>query len=319
MPPDVRVLVDDGVVVCPACRGRLDRAEEAASCVICSRSYPLVDGTVPVLLTETSLFTAEDVIGRRHTHYRRKAGENRWKQRLRRSLPSLASDAGAATVEEILRRECAAGGLGVVVGGGERVGAMEARVPQVQWLVGDVDLSYGAHLVADAGALPIADGAADVVVAEMVLEHVPDPFLAAGELQRVVRDGGLVVVTVPFCFPWHGIPWDFHRFTPTGLRLLLDRTEVVHLGPGQGPAGAVAYLADALLVNASGRRFIRMALAFVSRFVFGWLKWLDRGRSGAGPLVSAGSLTYVGRKVVAPIPRRRLVAEVEALWPGGRR
>ena len=47
---------------------------------------------------------------------------------------------------------------------------------------------------ADAGALPLADGCADVVVAGEILEHVPDLPRAVAEACRVLRRGGLLVL-----------------------------------------------------------------------------------------------------------------------------
>jgi SAM-dependent methyltransferase len=49
-------------------------------------------------------------------------------------------------------------------------------------------------LAADASALPLRDGAADLTLAMHMLYHVPDPMRAAGELRRVTRPGGRVVV-----------------------------------------------------------------------------------------------------------------------------
>ena len=46
----------------------------------------------------------------------------------------------------------------------------------------------------DVTALPLADGAADVVVAGEILEHVPDLRAAVAELCRVLRPGGLLVL-----------------------------------------------------------------------------------------------------------------------------
>jgi SAM-dependent methyltransferase len=65
----------------------------------------------------------------------------------------------------------------------------------------------------------------DVVICEQVIEHVPDPSAAAANLRRLCRPGGHVVVSTPFLVRVHEI-WgmqDYWRFTPRGLRTLLER------------------------------------------------------------------------------------------------
>ena len=49
-------------------------------------------------------------------------------------------------------------------------------------------------LAADAAALPLRDGAADLTLAMHMLYHVPDPSQAVRELRRVTRPGGRVVI-----------------------------------------------------------------------------------------------------------------------------
>lgn len=76
----------------------------------------------------------------------------------------------------------------------------------------------------------------DVVICEQVLEHVVDPFLAAKHLFDLCRPGGHVVVSTPFLIKHHELPlhgmFDYWRFTPRGLRALLERAglEVDHVG-----------------------------------------------------------------------------------------
>jgi len=54
---------------------------------------------------------------------------------------------------------------------------------------------HGTALVgADAAALPLRDGCADLTLAMHMLYHVPDPAAAIRELRRVTRPGGRVVV-----------------------------------------------------------------------------------------------------------------------------
>lgn len=66
----------------------------------------------------------------------------------------------------------------------------------------------------------------DVVICEQVLEHVDDPFGAAANLRALCEPGGHVVVSTPFLIKVHELPEygmrDYWRFTPRGLRTLLE-------------------------------------------------------------------------------------------------
>jgi SAM-dependent methyltransferase len=67
----------------------------------------------------------------------------------------------------------------------------------------------------------------DVVVCEQVIEHVVDPFKAAINLRGLCSPGGHVLVSTPFLIRVHELPayamGDYWRFTPRGLRTLLER------------------------------------------------------------------------------------------------
>ena len=83
------------------------------------------------------------------------------------------------------------------------------------------DASYPACNILD---LPFDDDKFDAVIADQILEHVAgDPNIAVRESFRVVKPDGLVVFCCPFLYPIHGCPNDFWRFTPNGLRLLVER------------------------------------------------------------------------------------------------
>ena len=53
------------------------------------------------------------------------------------------------------------------------------------------------HHLADATALPFADGSFRSVALLYVLYHLPDPALALAEARRVLQPGGLVAVAAP--------------------------------------------------------------------------------------------------------------------------
>jgi len=61
----------------------------------------------------------------------------------------------------------------------------------------------------------------DSLVCHQVLEHVTDPMAAARELARVLKPGGLAVISVPHLSRRHELPHDYYRFTPEGLVFVL--------------------------------------------------------------------------------------------------
>lgn len=55
-----------------------------------------------------------------------------------------------------------------------------------------------------------------------VLEHVDYPWLALSYLCRILQPGGLIIITAPWCFPKHNCPNDYYRYSPDGLKALLE-------------------------------------------------------------------------------------------------
>ncbi len=79
---------------------------------------------------------------------------------------------------------------------------------------------------------PVEDGAADALLCTETLEHVLDPPAFLAEARRSLRPGGRLILTVPFAARWHYVPFDYWRFTPSGL---------VHLLSGSGFAEVEVY------------------------------------------------------------------------------
>src|SRR5262245_8680794 len=90
---------------------------------------------------------------------------------------------------------------------------------------------HGEDVRGDVRALPFASDTIDGVICTEVLEHCADPFAAVRELHRVFRPGGLLLVTSPFLWPWHGTKQyaDYWRFTHQGWALLLAAFKSVQI------------------------------------------------------------------------------------------
>lgn len=78
-------------------------------------------------------------------------------------------------------------------------------------------------LVAVSDALPFPDASFDTVVCTEMLEHDPNPWLTLPEIARVLRPGGVVILTARgIGYPLHGFPDDYWRFTESSFRHLFE-------------------------------------------------------------------------------------------------
>jgi SAM-dependent methyltransferase len=96
--------------------------------------------------------------------------------------------------------------------------------PLLRGPVTGLDIHPGCYvdLVGDAHFLShfLREGSVDAVVSGSVLEHLQAPWLAAAEINRILKPGGLVYHIAPGAWPAHSQPNDFWRMSAEGLRAL---------------------------------------------------------------------------------------------------
>jgi len=81
-------------------------------------------------------------------------------------------------------------------------------------------------IIANAHALPFPDETFDLVCCCATLEHDDMPWLSAVEMARVLREGGMLALSVPgFGFPRHEHPDDFWRFSTTAVAQLFPNRD----------------------------------------------------------------------------------------------
>ena len=87
----------------------------------------------------------------------------------------------------------------------------------------DIDPKRNPDVVADiCSMVDFEDECYDAVFMVEVLEHVKSPQKALQEVHRILRKGGILILTTPFLFEIHDRPYDYYRFTKYGLELLLE-------------------------------------------------------------------------------------------------
>lgn len=65
------------------------------------------------------------------------------------------------------------------------------------------------QLVCDITDIPEPDSCFDAILCTEVFEHLPDPKAAINEFARLLRPGGILIVTAPFCSLTHFAPYHF--------------------------------------------------------------------------------------------------------------
>lgn len=145
--------------------------------------------------------------------------------------------------------------------------------------VGQADLFY------DGGTFPIADASFDAVLCSQVLEHVFNPEAFLGEIRRVLRPGGRLLLAVPFLWDEHEQPRDFGRYSSFGLRALLERSGFEVISQRKSVA--------------DGRAVVQLASAWLYKVVVTDNKWINL----ATQLALLAPMNIVGGAVGAVLPR----------------
>jgi len=120
--------------------------------------------------------------------------------------------------------------------------------------------------------VPLNDATFETVLSSQTLEHVPSPEFYLRECHRLLKPGGVLILTAPMQWRHHETPHDYYRFTRYGLRHLLESTgfaieEIT-------PCGGVFALLGQILLNTLSERGLRWPLSF--KLINRVSLWLDR-------------------------------------------
>tara|TARA_B100000029_G_scaffold510451_1_gene601962 strand:+ start:524 stop:1177 length:654 start_codon:yes stop_codon:yes gene_type:complete len=82
-------------------------------------------------------------------------------------------------------------------------------------------------VVSDGTHYPFDDETFDKIMLRCLLEHVEDPSKIIKESTRVLKSDGKIVIEVPFINPIHAAPDDYYRFTPNGLKKIIQDQNLI--------------------------------------------------------------------------------------------
>lgn len=151
-------------------------------------------------------------------------------------------------------------------------------------------------LVSTCAHLPFLDNSFETVVSQAVFEHVPDPFLLANEILRVLKPGGIFYLTTAFMQPLHGDPFHYFNMTANGLKRVLSGFEIDEIGiePFQNPSYGIQMQIEAVLPYLDGEMesIFRKSLKFLERR----RGEIDKSLGEAGREVLAAGFFSLARK-----------------------
>lgn len=94
----------------------------------------------------------------------------------------------------------------------------------------DIVAQQNVDIVSDVHKMDkVADEEFVNILCTEALEHFYEPSLAVKEITRVLKRGGLLILSTRFIFPLHEVPHDYYRFTEYGLRHLLKEFSILEL------------------------------------------------------------------------------------------
>lgn len=83
------------------------------------------------------------------------------------------------------------------------IGNKQGLQPET-WDISRIDI------ISDIIAIPEPDASFDAILCTEVFEHIPDPIAALNEFHRLLRPGGKLILSAPFCSLTHFAPYHYY-------------------------------------------------------------------------------------------------------------
>ncbi len=137
-------------------------------------------------------------------------------------------------VRDLARNALSQAGLsgGAMLEIGGRLNPRNADFPEFAYQALDLEDAPGAGVEVTTGDITncpqIPDESYDFIFSFDVFEHIDKPWLAASEITRLLRPGGVTMHSTLFSWRYHPCPIDYWRYSAEGLKSLFEGLDCLH-------------------------------------------------------------------------------------------
>ena len=154
------------------------------------------------------------------------------KQKLRVYIPSLwILSAARINLNLTLQKVFARVPPGLTLDVGAKDSPYRKWVPHTEFRSMDIADKGSPDQVGDVQNMQFGDNEFDTVICTQVLEHVRNPQAAVDEVRRILKSGGVCVLSAPFIYPYHADPNDYYRFSEEALDDIFEEYSEVEIIP----------------------------------------------------------------------------------------
>ena len=137
----------------------------------------------------------------------------------------------------------------------------------------------GTDIIANAKSLPIKSDSIDVVLCNQVIEHDSEPDKIIAEIHRILKEGGVLILSAPQMGRLQGDPNDYYRYTKWGLKYLLEQNGMLKIEIIESHGGIFRaigshlnfFIIDYFGKNKSLKSILRYTIININNFIFSFL------------------------------------------------
>lgn len=160
-----------------------------------------------------------------------------------------------------------------------------------QWMVADYDSTYAPDLCFDAGKpWPISDGEYDGILLVNCIYIFEHPDFVFKEAARVLRKGGILLVTFPMIWNEVPEPSDYYRFTAQGATGMAARTGLrqIRIEPVGGRFSSIVEMLSSYLAKVKLYRLSAVAAVLLDHIARRYSNIEKRHPAPCGYILVAG-------------------------------